>query len=95
VQWQANEGKFKILDAKGEMMDTDLTYEADKWHKVIVTVDVQKKEWKLKVDENEHPKALAIKGAPPSLSGVSYSSDAGAGAFLDAIQIMRVVQAAP
>jgi len=98
-QWQANKGTFKVLDAsdkdKGELVDTGIAIDPDKWHKVSVRVDVQKGKWKFSVDGKEFDKELSLPMPEKYINAVQYMSEAEMGAHVDAVQLTRIEAGPP
>jgi hypothetical protein len=93
--WQVRDGKFMVLDGNeqgdGKWPDTGLRFTPDKWHKVTLRINPAERTWEFQVDDSKYQPAspLRFRTRQSAMDTLDYHSETQAGAYIDAVRVLR------
>jgi hypothetical protein len=93
--WRVADGKFYAFEGDGQgggkWLDTPFKVEPDKWHKVVVKIDVAAQSWEFLVDDRkfEAPQPLMFRSKEEQLGTLRYMCENAPGIYVDGVRILR------
>lgn len=95
--WRVRDGQFNALNGDegggGEDVETGIACEEGRWYRVVVTIDVSARRWRLSLPDLDYTTSeLRYRARPKTLKQLNYLTEHPDGVYIDAIQIRRTGQ---